>query len=342
LDFFQVLADLSGAAGPSGSEEEATARAAAWLRPLVDSVEIDRMGNLLGRRACGKPGARLFMLDAHLDEIGLIVTGREKGYLRFQTLGGIDPRMLPGREITLLTDPPSGAVVTCLPPHVQEAGDADRAWPISELLLDAGLSEDRAASLAPPGTRGVFTAEIFPLGDRQLSGRALDDRACFAVLLRTMELLRGRALPVDVAVCGSVQEEVGLRGAGTAAFALAPDACVVVDVTHGATPDAPKHRVFKVGGGPCVGRGPGCHRGMAARLAELARALDIPHQIEVMEGRTGTNAWSVQTSGRGVATAMLSVPLKYMHSPVETLDRVDLENTAQLLAAYVLSPEEGA
>jgi endoglucanase len=339
LDFFEVLSDLVGVAGPSGSEEAAAGRAARWLKPLADSVEIDRMGNVIGRRACGKAGARLLMLDAHLDEIGFIVTGHEKGYLRFATLGGIDPRMLPGREITLLTEPPRSVVVACLPPHVQAAGDADRAWPTAELLLDAGLSEERAPLAVPAGTRGVFEAEVFPLGDKQLTGRALDDRAGFAVLLRAMELLQGKELPVDLVICGSVQEEVGLRGAKTAAFALAPAECVVVDVTHGATPDAPKHRVFKAGGGPCVGMGPGCHRGMAARLTALAKAGDIPYQIEVMEGRTGTNSWAIQTAGRGVATAVVSVPLKYMHSPVETLALDDLEHTAQLLAAYVLSPE---
>ncbi len=337
MDMRETLATLMAPPGPSGSESPVTEVARELLAPYADRLEVDRLGNLLGFRACGRDGARVVMLDAHLDEIGFIVTGYDKGYLRFHTLGGIDSRMLPDREIKLLTDPPRMGVVACLPPHVQEKEDYDKSIPVSDLLIDAGLSEEEAPKHVPVGTRGVYIGEPFALGDKQISGHAFDDRACFVILLRTMELLRDKPLAVDLVLCGSVQEELGARGAIAAAFAVQPAAFIAVDVTHAQTPDAPKHKTFTLGGGPCIGMGPGCHRGMAAGLVETARAKGIPHQIEVMEGDTGTNASAAQVAGQGMVTAVVSLPLKYMHSPIETLHLDDMENTAQLLAQYLLS-----
>jgi len=306
------------------------------MAPFVDRVETDRPGNLFGFHACRRAGARTLMLDAHLDEVGFMVTGYHEGYLRFRALGGIDPRILPGLELKLLTDPPRPVIVACSPPHVQEKEEADTAAPIEDLLLDAGLSDSAARAAVPIGTRAVFAGDVFALGAKQVSGHAFDDRACFAVLLRVLELLRDQPLTADLVVCGSVQEELGSRGAKTAAFAVEPDACIVVDVTHAATPDAPKHKTFALGGGPCIGVGPGCHRLLSSNLIGTAKTHGIPYQVEVMEGHTGTNAWPVQISRRGVATAMVSLPLKYMHTPVETLHLDDMENSAQLLARYVL------
>jgi len=339
MDFAQVLAQLTALPGPSGTEGPVAERAAVLLAPFVDRVETDRLGNLVGYRSCRRTHARTLMLDAHLDEVGFMVSGYHEGYLRFRTLGGVDPRILPGLELQLLTVPPRTAVVACLPPHVQDKEDADKAIPLEDLLLDAGLSPGAARAEIPIGTRAVFKGDVVPLGAKQLSGHAFDDRACFAVLLRVMELLKDQPLTVDLAVCGSVQEELGARGARTAAFALEPDACIVVDVTHGHTPDAPRHKTFALGGGPCVGMGPGCHRQMSSQLIGMAKAHGIPCQIEVMEGNTGTNAWPIQVSRRGVAAAMVSLPLKYMHTPVETVHLDDMENTAQLIARYVMSLE---
>jgi endoglucanase len=136
-----------------------------------------------------------------------------------------------------------------------------------------------------------------------------------------------------------VQEEAGFQGARAAAFGLRPDICIAVDVTHAHTPDAPRARTFEPGGGPCIGVGPNCDRRLAAALTALARTQKIPFQIEAMEASSGTNGWVLQIAGAGTATAVVSVPLKYMHTPVETLRLDDLENTARLLCAFLLSPE---
>ena len=331
----EMLSALCPLAGPSGFEKPVALKAAELLRPYMDEVNVDRMGNLLGVRRCGIVGAKSILLDAHLDEIGLMVIGSEDGFLRFRTIGGVDPRMLPDREVTILTEPPLFGVVACLPPHVLQAGEADKSVPIPDLFIDTGLTQEEVARLVPAGTPCVFRDGCFALGDHQMCGKAMDDRACFVTLIRAVEMLQDKQLDVDLYILGSTREEVSHGGAATAVFGAAPDCCVAVDVTHGKTPDSPKERTSVLGGGPAIGVGPNMTRWMTERMKAKAAARDIPVQYEVMAGATGTNGWDMQIAREGIATSVLSLPLKYMHSPVETLDMNDIEAVAALLAAFV-------
>ena len=335
MDYQATLEQLCALNGPSGFESEVTAAAVELLRPLVDEVTVDRMGSVVGLRSCGKAGAPKVLLDAHLDEIGFLVTGHEEGYLRIAPLGGVDPRMLPDRELSFLTQPPVHGVAACLPPHIQSREDMDRSVPISELYVDVGLSQEQAQRLVPIGTPAVYRTGCFPLGEDLVCGKALDDRACFAILLDTLEQLKGEELDVDLVVLGSVQEETHSLGAVTAAYGACPQCCVAVDVTHGDSPDASKDKTFPLGEGPVVGLGPNCTRWMAQRLLDKGKELDIPCQLEVMSGSSGTNGWPMQVSRQGVATAVLSLPLRYMHTPMETAHKGDMAACARLLAAFL-------
>ncbi len=326
----QALERLCTCTAPSGFESPAAAVAAELLRPLVDEVSIDRMGNVLGVRRSKTPGAPKLLLDAHLDEIGLIVTGVEDGFLRFRSIGGVDPRMLPGRELMVLTDPPLRGLVAC-----PAEGDEDKSVPLNELYVDVGLSQKEAERAIPVGTPMVYRAGCFPLGEEQMCGKSMDDRACFVTLLRAAELLRDRELDVELHIMGSTREEVSGAGAVVGTWAVAPDFCVAVDVTHGKTPDGPADKTFALGGGPAIGVGPNMTRWMTERMIAKAREHSIPYQLEIMSGHTGTNGWEMQISREGVATSVLSLPLKYMHTPVETLSLADMEGVAQLLAAFV-------
>ena len=335
MDYQQILGRLCALSGPSGFEGPVAQAAAELLRPLMDEVHVDRMGSVVGVRRCGKENAPKLLLDAHLDEIGFLVTGHEEGFLRFAPLGGVDPRMLPDRELTILTQPPVVGVVACMPPHVQSREDMDQSQPIKELYIDVGLSQEEAERRIPVGTPAVYRTGCAPLGKNLLCGKALDDRACFAILLDAAEQLRGEKLDVDLYILGSTQEETHSTGAITAAYGIVPDLCVAVDVTHGDSPDAPKDKTFKLGGGPVIGVGPNCTRWMTRRLEAKAKELEMDCQIEVMSGHSGTNGWDLQISREGVATAVLSLPLRYMHTPVETAHRADLTDTARLLAAFI-------
>ena len=326
----QALERLCACTAPSGFEAPAAAAAAELLRTLVDEVSIDRMGSVLGVRRSKAPNAPKLLLDAHLDEIGLIVTGIEEGFLRFRSIGGVDPRMLPGRELTVLAPTPLRGLVAC-----PSGGDGDKSVPIPELYVDVGLSQAEAEKAVPIGTPMVYRAGCFPLGEDQICGKAMDDRSCFVTLLRAAELLRDRELDVELWLLGSTREEISGAGAVTGTWSVAPDFCVAVDVTHGRTPDGPADKTFELGGGPAIGVGPNMTRWMTERMLSKAREQGIPYQLEVMSGHTGTNGWEMQISREGVATSVLSLPLKYMHTPVEVLSLSDMEQTARLLAAFV-------
>jgi endoglucanase len=328
---WEQLEKLSNAFGAAGYESAAAEIAAEYLKPFVDEVKTDKLGNVIGIKTVD-PNAETLLLDAHIDEIGIMITGQTdehlpNGFLKFITLGGIDPRMLMAREFKLNTG--HYGVVACLPPHVQATADLEKCVPTDELFLDTGLDD---ASVIPVGTVGVFFGDFFDSGNC-IVGKALDDRACFMVILRALELVK--KLKINIIVVGSVQEEVGIRGAKVAGYSLAPDYCVAIDVTHGYTPDAPKDRTFKVGGGPCIGVGPNMARFLSDKLKKIAVKKNIPYQIEVLGGNTSTNGWSYATTRDGVPTTELCLPLKYMHSPVEMITKDDFENTAKLLAAFI-------
>ena len=333
MDILASLTALCTCSGPSGREGRTLDQAADLLRPFVDRVWQDPFGNVVGVRRCGKENAKRVVLDAHLDEVGLVITGAKDGFLTFRPVGGIDPRILPDQEVTILSQPPRLGVVAVLPPHVQKAGEADNSLTIDQLCLDAGLTQKEGEELI--GTFAVPKSRVRSLLNGRVSAKALDDRAGFVTLLRTAELLRDVSLDVDLYFLGSSREETNGGGALVGAFALDPHCFVAVDVTHARTPDAPKEGTFPAGEGTVIGLGPNIARWMSQRLIDKAKDKELPYSLEVMTGHSGTNAWRVQTAREGIATAVLSLPLKYMHSPVETLDLADLETTAILLAAFV-------
>ncbi|MDR1736639.1 MAG: M42 family peptidase [Oscillospiraceae bacterium] len=336
LDIRDTLRCLCESSGPSGYEGEAAAAAARLLAPFTERVETDRLGNVLGFLPCGEENAPVVLLDAHLDEVGVMAAANEEGYVQFRTIGGLDPRVLPAQTVKFLTDPPVYGVIACLPPHVQTADEQKKVQGVPDLYIDTGGIE------VAVGTPGVFTGDGFALGENQYVSKALDDRACFAVILRALELLpatellRGKKRRVDIAVSGSVMEEVGGYGARTAAFRTRPEYAVALDAGYGKAPDSPAESAFKMGGGPVIALGPESSRKITDKLILTAKEREIPYQLEVYPGETRTNGTDISLSRQGVATAVLSVPVKYMHTTVETLHLKDVENTARLLAEWII------
>ncbi len=338
MDFLETLRSLSRISAPAGFESPTTRAAQALIEPFVDECEIDTLGNLLGIKRSARGDALRLMVDAHLDRIGFLATGVDGGFVRFRALGGLDARLLSGVEITWLTEPRVTGVVAVLPPHLRDRKTENKVVPVEDLLCDIGCSNDEvAARRVPPGTPGLIEMPPMMLGDKQITGAALDNLAGFAVLIRLLEKLNDVKLPLDIVICGSVQEELGLRGAAAAARNARADACVVVDATFGHTPGTDRERTFALGGGPCIGIGPDCRRSMSQALKQVAFECGIPSQLEVMAGSADTNAWVVQTVRNGIPAAVLSYPLKSMHSAVETVAVSDLETTADLLFCYILS-----
>jgi endoglucanase len=339
VELKELTKKLCALSGPSGFEAAVYDCIAEYMKPLADEVKTDAMGNLIAVKRCGRPGAKMVMLDAHMDEIGFIVTGIEDGFLKFSTLGGVDARMLPAREVRVLTQPPMFGLIDVMPPHLLKAEEMDKTIEADKLAIDVGLSQDEAERLVPLGTSVVYAEGCEELGNDQLCGKAMDDRACAAIIIKAFEEICAKELHVDVCCLISTQEEVGLRGAKVGAWTVDPDYAIVVDVTHAKTPDG-SEVTLEQGKGVAIGIGPNMNNAMGKELFRLAEARQIPHQPEVCPGgSSGTNAAVVQVSQAGVATALLSLPLKYMHTPLETALYEDMESVKKLIVAYLEEAE---
>jgi endoglucanase len=329
-----LLFEMCALNGPTGFETDVAAYCATKLKNYTSHVTQDRLGNTLASFASGKKGAKKIMLDAHVDELGLIVNSIEEGFLRFSLLGGIDPRILPGRELLILTgDKPIFGVVACLPPHLLTPDQYTKTIPVKDLYIDVGMSEEETRKNIPIGTPIVFRDSPRELQNNIFCGKAMDDRAGIVTIFRTLDLLSGTQLNIDLTVVASVQEELQIRGIGTAAFAVEPDFSISVDVTHAHSPDSKGQTYCSLGAGPCLSIGPNTNRQFTQFLQKTAETEQIPYQLVAHERHSRTNAFSIQTSRSGVVTALLEIPLRYMHSPVECVNAADIEYTARLIAA---------
>lgn len=331
------ILELCAIAGPAGFEQAVAGRISAMICPYLDEVKTDVLGNVVGVKRCGRENAKKLLFDAHIDEIGFIVTGIEEGFLRFSTLGGVDARMLPATEIKILTDEPIVGVISVLPPHILKTEESDKSIKTEDLYIDIGMSQAEAEKAVPLGTAAVFNTGARVFNKDYICGKGLDDRACFACVIRALELLKDAQLDVDLYVLGSVQEEVGERGAKTGVFAIDPDWCVAVDVDHAKTPDNKSHEAKEIGGGVIISKGTILNRRLSDTAVRLAEEKSIKYQLGIEARDTGTNANFIQISREGVATALFGLPLKYMHSPVEVISLADAEAAALLLCEVARS-----
>ena len=229
--------------------------------------------------------------------------------------------------------------VCCTPPHLS-AGKEDEVPALEAVRIDTGLSPDAANARIAPGDRVILSADCHRLLGTRATGPALDNRAGCAALLRCLHLLSGEKLALRLTVLLSSREETGRQGASTAAYAAAPDACVVVDVSFAVQPGVPASCTAVLGGGPMVGLSAALDKTMGRELMALAESQGIPYQLEAMGDATGTNADRIGITGGGVRCALLSIPQRNMHTPAEMIDLADVEHTARLLAAYVRKKNE--
>lgn len=339
MELREMIIALASQMGPSGFECRAAEKARELLEPFVDEVRTDVLGNLIGMRRCGEKNAPTVLLDAHMDEVGLIVTGYEGGFLRFSNIGGVDARILPAAEVLLLTENgPLRGVIDVLPPHLLTDDEKEKPLKMDKLFIDAGFADEESAKKrVPKGTAVSYATPCFAMGEHLLCGKSLDDRSCAAILIRAMEKLRDKKLAVDVAVNLAVQEEVGGRGAMTGTYAIDPDYALAVDVTFAREPGSPADKTFKLDCGAVIGIGTAASRKVSDKLVALAESRGIPHEIEVMGGYSGTDGDDIQVTRSGVATGVLSLPLRYMHTPAEVIDLRSAEAAADLAAAWIES-----
>ena len=323
---------------PSGYEAPVAELLRDEWADLVDEFDSDRLGSLIGiKRGDGEP-RRKIMLAAHMDEIALMVRQIEDGFLYMHRIAGIDPRVMLAQTVLVHGVRVLPGVVATMPPHMLSAADRKQFLPIDALVVDVGLPAAEVEQLVSVGDLVTMEGPMIDLKGRQAASKAMDDRSCIAVMTTCLEMLRKMNHSWDVYAAATVQEEVGLRGATTAANHIQPDCAIALDVGFAEQPGVKPGG--KLGGGPQLGIGANFHPRMVQRLKDIAAWHDIKWQPDIMPARTGTDAWAIQVSRSGVPTALLSLPLRNMHSPVETLDLKDIERTGRLLAHFIAALEE--
>lgn len=340
MDKRQIIKYLSSLHGVSGYEFRFSKEIAKLFLKYCDEVSEDALGNIIGVKKSSLNTGKSVMLEAHTDEIGLMITEiDERGFLRFTSVGGIDARILPGKQIIVHGKKDIYGIIGAKPPHITTEQERNKAIPITELCIDTGYPVDEVREIVSVGDTVTFDDAYRELGKKFISTKSQDDRTSVAVLLFVMEKLKNVTLPFDIYYCACVQEEVGRRGAGSAAYKINPDFAIAIDVCHATTPDASLD-TFKAGSGTIISKGPNIHPTLVKAVTDTLDENKIPYDIDIDGGDTGTDAWVIQVTRCGIPTVLFSLPLRYMHTMVETVCIDDVNATTNAISAFLQSIED--
>lgn len=339
MDTKELLKKLCAVDGNSGNEA-AAAKLAAEILSGYGETKIDPLGSVICRIAPEKNG-RHVMLDAHLDQIALIVTHIDnRGFVYAMPCGGIDRRSIAGTRVRVLgRDGEYIGVVCTIPPHLQGDGKKENLK-ADEIAVDVGFTKEETEKKIHLGDRVMMCGKWSNIGNGYVTAPALDDRAGCACIIEALELLRDNELPCGLTAVFSCREETGGEGAAAAAFTVSPTEALEMDVSFGKTPDTDEIETKQMKKGPMIGFAPALDMGISRKLTELAEKNNIPCQCEVMGSSTGTNADDIAKSKAGVRCGMLSIPQQYMHTVIEKVAVEDVKNVGRLIAAYVLEGGE--
>lgn len=303
-----------------------------------EDIFCDNMGNVIGTFKCGCENAPKLMIEAHMDEIGLMVSGfADEGSLLFVPLGGFDQKVLPGSEVTVHTE--SGdiyGIIGAKPPHL--ITDRSKAVAMADMSIDIGFSKEESKKRVKIGDLISFNCNFEELKGA-VAGRCFDDRAGVAAIIKTLEYVKDYKIECDIVCAITVQEELGMRGARVVCKSVEPDCAICIDAGFGTSANCSEG--FDLGSGVVVSVGPNLHPKLNDLILEAAKDAKIDVTVDVENGNTGTNAWEVQVAGVGVPVSLLSFPLRYMHSTYEVIDVKDIESIAKLIAQTALRYKGG-
>ncbi|MDX2160404.1 MAG: M20/M25/M40 family metallo-hydrolase [bacterium] len=337
FDLKAHLKTLVEAHAPSGHETAVRDLLRDAWSSVVDEFQQDKLGSLIGIKRATKPTnpPRKIMLAAHMDEIGMMVGGIVDGFIKLHNIGGMDNRLLIAQTVRVHGKRPLSGIVVAPPMELVKAKDAGRYPTLQELVVDVGLPHDQVIDLVQPGDLITVDAPLIDLNGTRVAGKALDDRACVAAVTACLHELQRLNHQWDVYAAATVQEEVGLNGARTAANLIAPDIAIALDVTFAPQPGVDQDSTCEMGSGPGIGIGPNFHPKLYDKIRETAKRHEIKLQDDVIPGASGTDAWAIQVALGGIPTALLEIPLRNMHSANETADLRDIERLGRVLALFI-------
>lgn len=310
----------------------------AW-RDLTDEMQQDKLGSLIGIKRATNPvdPPRRIMLAAHMDEIGMMVRDVVDGFVYVHRISGVDARVMLAQTVMVHGKRPLSGIVASRPPHLLTADMRSKYPTFNDFIIDVGLPADEVAELARPGDLITVDVPMIELQGDKVAGKAMDDRACVAAVTACLDNLKGMRHQWDVYATATVQEETGLLGAATAAYYIKPDIAIALDVTFAPQPGMDADSTCAMGEGPGIGVGPNFHPGLYDKLKDIAKRHEIKVQDDFIPGASGTDAWAIQVALEGIPTALLEVPVRNMHSPVETADMRDIERCGRLMAHFIAS-----
>ncbi len=334
----QFFEDLLNAPGVSGYEEKVQDVVRSYASSFADQTDTDLHGNVIVQ--CN-PGQEVrLMLAGHCDQIGMIVSYiDDQGFLYAQTVGGWDPQQLVGQRMTVWTDSgPVAGVIARKPIHLLDESERKQVVKIKDLWIDIGATDrEDAESVVRIGDSVTMQLGMQELRNGVATATAMDDRTGVWVVIEAIRRAKQRGLHCSLYAVSTVQEEIGLRGARTSAFGIDPHLGIAVDVCHATdcpTLDKRQRGVINLGDGPVIFRGPNMNIKVADCLYEIAVSKDIPHQVAALGRAAPNDTNSMQVNRAGVATGLVAIPNRYMHSAVETIHLDDIDNAAELLAEF--------
>ena len=310
-------------------------RSAEYIKKMFEEsgaeCYIDNISNVVAVK--NKNAGFKVLIDSHIDTIGLMVTEiKEGGFLKFVTVGGVDLRILPSLSVTVHGKNDIKGVIGVKPPHLLKDG-TDKAYKVDELFIDTGIEYDELVKIVEIGDIVTFDSKFTSLYKNRFSCAGLDDKLGVYAISEILKKVENNK--VSLYAVGAVGEETGLRGAKVLGNLDSFDLVIVIDVTHGTTPDCIKERAFDLGKGPVITLGPSLSKKYNDRLIKYAEEKNINLQIEVEAGNTGTNAWIYHSAGVSNPSVMVSIPLKYMHTSYEVADLRDVEDVIELLSGFI-------
>lgn len=326
-----LLESLCYANGTPGDEKDAANLAAEKLGEFM-RVSIDKLGNVVGRN---EAEGTHFLLDAHIDRIGLVVTAiTDEGFLKVGACGGIDVRTIDAAEVIVYGNEPIFGVVSAVPPHLDKSSE-NKACDITDIVIDIGMDKETAEKFITPSDRVIVKPQFSKLISSRVAGTALDDRAGVVSLLLACKILKEKGALPNLTVVFSVCEETTGSGAKTSSFKASADEAIAVDVSFALQPGVSPEESGELSKGPMIGFSSTLDFEMSKKLVSVAKMNKILYQHEIMGSRTGTNADSIAVSGEGVKMGLLSIPQRNMHTQAEIVDIEDVINTAKLIAEYI-------
>ena len=336
-DLISFLKSLLSVSGLSGYEDPSAHLIEAEWRPLVDELTRSRLGSLHGyKKGTGGHSRPSIMLASHMDAIGLMVSHIVNGFLYITPIGGIDMRILPGQAVIVHTGKGALPGVVVMPPaKLLPPETRDGVVDIHHLFVDVGLLPSKVAALVQVGDLVSFGTEAVEMPGEIVSGHSLDNRASIAAVTLCLQELQNRSHAWDVWAVATVQEEISYGGSTTSTFQLRPDLSIAIDVTFAKGPGANDWQTFEMGKGPTFGHGPNIHPFLQDQFKKLADEMEIPYSTEIMPSSSGTDGMAMQITAEGIPNFVLSIPIRYMHTPVEVVAVKDIRRAGRLLAGFI-------